>query len=146
MEAFELEEKLDDFFGLIIKEIGQAQLQAIDLEDWIDLEGYSYNVDGIREILIGRDGQSLHFHLFKDGQCKIMFYEFVNGKLSFEYDIVDERDLCENIIKHSIKEFFFGNWHKCVSLLKTTTDITDIVSQDIENYDDFGTGSEVYYL
>ena len=109
----EKEEFLDKVFKSIVMDIMTIERSLINGEGWLDIEGHFYCVDGVRDILLEREGESLQYFL-SDMIVTIRCYAEVYGSFDIELDL--ESIGFKNFIKlsHLFNEKFFNNWNSFV--------------------------------
>ncbi|HEN8213276.1 TPA: hypothetical protein ACIKV5_002281 [Streptococcus agalactiae] len=109
----EKEEFLDKVFKSIVMDIMTIERSLINGEGWLDIGGHFYCVDGVRDILLEREGESLQYFL-SDMIVTIRCYAEVYGSFDIELDL--ESIGFKNFIKlsHLFNEKFFNNWNSFV--------------------------------
>lgn len=109
----EKEEFLDKVFKSIVMNIMTMERALLNEEEWLDVGGHYYCVDGVRDILLERKGESLQYFL-SDMVAIIRCYAEVYGSFDIELDL--ESIGFKNFIKlsHLFNEKFFNNWHSFV--------------------------------
>lgn len=109
----EKEEFLDKVFKSIVMDIMTIERSLINGEGWLGIGGHFYCVDGVRDILLEREGESLQYFL-SDMIVTIRCYAEVYGSFDIELDL--ESIGFKNFIKlsHLFNEKFFNNWNSFV--------------------------------
>lgn len=109
----EKEELLDKVFKSVVMNIMTVEKSILSEEAWIDVGGHYYCVDGVRDILLEREGESLQYFL-SDMVATIRCYAEVYGSFDIELDI--ESIGFKNFIKlcHLFTEKFFDEWNSFV--------------------------------
>lgn len=105
----EKEEFLNKVFKSIVMDIMTIERSLINGEDWLDVGGHYYCVDGVRDILLEREGELLHYFL-SDTIVTIRCYAEVYG--SFDIEINLEKIGYEEFMKlsHKFNIKFFDDW------------------------------------
>lgn len=109
----EKEELLDKVFKSVVMSIMTIERTLLNEEEWLDVGGHYYCVDGIRDILLEREGELLHYFL-SDTIATIRCYAEVYG--SFDIEINLEKIGYEEFMKlsHKFNIKFFDDWHSFV--------------------------------
>ena len=109
----EKEELLEKVFKNVVMNIMTIERYLLNEEEWLDIGGHFYCVDGVRDILLEREGESLQYFL-SDMIVTIRCYAEVYG--SFDIELYLESIGFKNFIKlsHLFNEKFFNNWHSFV--------------------------------
>lgn len=109
----EKEELLDKVFKSIVMNIMTIEKSLLNEEEWLDIGGHYYCVDGVRDILLEREGESLQYFL-SDMVVTIRFYAEVYGSIDIELDLalMDFEDFIK--LCQLFTEKFFDDWHSFV--------------------------------
>ena len=109
----EKEELLDKVFKSVVMNIMSVEKSILSEEVWLDVGGHYYCVDGVRDILLEREGESLQYFL-SDMIVTIRCYEEIYGIIDIEIDL--EHLGYDEFMKlsHKLNIKFFKDWHSFV--------------------------------
>lgn len=68
----EKEELLDKVFKSVVMNIMTVKKSILSEEAWLDVGGHYYCVDGVRDILLERESESLQYFLSDDSNHKML--------------------------------------------------------------------------
>ena len=109
----EKKELLDKVFKSVVMNIMTIERSLLNEEEWLDVGGHYYCVDGVRDILLEREGELLHYFL-SDMIATIRCYAEVYGSFDIELDLehISYDEFMKLSQKFNIK--FFEDWHMFV--------------------------------